>query len=174
MGQCMEAFKHMSIHPAAWNSQPTSLYGEPASSHGGGTTTSPEHGTPSVPSTTKSRLLLPKQLVPVASRNREGSLESQDRGQPASTVRASHKTTRKRGRPSKADMAKRDLKPILPKTLAPRPPPQKEACAAGTRAPTHAREVTQTASPEMTPALARPTSEDAEDTKRRRIATPAS
>ncbi|KAM4068099.1 hypothetical protein HRG_009615 [Hirsutella rhossiliensis] len=175
MSQCMQVFKQLSIHPGAWSGQSTSGQGEPASSHTGGATTTPERDAPYMPAVTKNRLLMPKQFAPIAPRPVDAKLESQDRGQPVSSLPGSQKPSRKRGRPSKADMAKRDLKPILPKPIAPRPPPQKGAYGTGPGAPSHPRETTQTASPETTPATLRPTStEDTEDTKRRRLTTPAS
>ena len=85
------------------------------------------------------------------------------------------KAPKKRGRPSKADMAKRDLKPNLPQLIAPRPPAQHVAgfqpiLPAAQRPCGAARE----ASPAATSATSQSTpSVDSRTKKRRRAANAA-
>lgn len=168
MSQCMQALKHLSIRPGAWSGQSTGGQGEAASGHTGGATTPPERDAPPVPRVAKTALLTATQFAPIAPRPVKGKPESNHRGQSFSSLSGSQKPSRKRGRPSKADMAKRDLKPILPKPIAPRPPLQ-----TGPQASSNPRDFAQTASPETTPATAPPTStEGKEDTKRRRLTSP--
>lgn len=171
MSQCMQFFKQISMHSGAWNGLSTSRHGQPASSRTGPAAVSLERNAPPVSPITKTPMS--KQFAPIAPRPGNGKVE---RGRRVSSLAESQKPPpKKRGRPSKADMAKRDLKPILPKPIAPRPPLQTAGYDMRPLAPSHPREVTQTASPETMPAIAGAIStEKTEDKKRRRVTTPTS
>lgn len=63
-------------------------------------------------------------LAYIAPRPSNGALEGPGFDQRDTSLGETRKAPKKRGRPSKADMAKRDLKPMLPQLIAPRPPTQ--------------------------------------------------
>lgn len=114
---------------------------------------------------------MPKQLARIAPRPTNGTAEGRGRDQPAVGLAGSPKPAKKRGRPSRADMAKRELRPNLPQYIAPRPPHQMPGYQAILPATSRPQEVVQTASPAVTPVTAQsPPSDGAREKKRRRIA----
>ncbi|PFH55904.1 hypothetical protein XA68_17429 [Ophiocordyceps unilateralis] len=118
MSQCMQVAKQMSFH---WVPLSTSSQGEAAPSHRGGLTASPEQDSASVPPAAMLDGANTKQLARIAPRPCNGSPALHGRDAPAASLDGGPKAKKKRGRPSRADMAKRDLKPNLPKRIAPRP-----------------------------------------------------
>ncbi|ODA81480.1 hypothetical protein RJ55_04448 [Drechmeria coniospora] len=112
-------------------------------------------------------LLSERLLANIAPRPTSGSIEN-------STNATSHerrKLTKKRGRPSKADMAKRDLKPNLPQFIAPRPPHQMTGYQAILPATSRPQDPPHTVSRAASLTSHSSPSDDLRDKKRRRTGT---
>jgi hypothetical protein len=111
MNQCMQFAEHISIAKAPSKRRPSEDYDYPSKrlafsdqADQNRPTSSPGILQPAAPS------------QPMQARAPNCPLESPPQG-PAPVL------AKKRGRPSRADKAKRDLRPLLPQHLAPRPPP---------------------------------------------------
>ncbi|KND92325.1 hypothetical protein TOPH_03121 [Tolypocladium ophioglossoides CBS 100239] len=172
MNQCIQVAEYISNLPTARKRQSTSSQGEPPSSHVGGATECPDQHLPSAsPATKTTSPPKLKQLARIAPRPTNGTVEDHGQGQTLSSPPARPQPSRKRGRPSKADMAKRDLKPILPKYIAPRPPHQMPGYQMILPATSRPQDSPQAASPSATLITAQSTpSDDSREKKRRRTA----
>ncbi|KJZ72838.1 hypothetical protein HIM_07782 [Hirsutella minnesotensis 3608] len=121
MSQCMQIVDHLSIRPMPWDRQRTVHQGGAASSLDERPRSSPERDYTAMPPIARISSPLNRHLLPIAPRPPLGGTNDQPQRRPDSCASDNQKPTRKRGRPSKADMAKRDLRPNLPKPIAPRP-----------------------------------------------------
>ncbi|PNY26202.1 Uncharacterized protein TCAP_03864 [Tolypocladium capitatum] len=169
MNQCIQVAEHISTLPTARKRQSTGNQGEPPSSHVGGATESPDQHLPSTSPATKTTSPPKfKQLARIAPRPTNGTTEDHGQGQTLSDPPSLPRPSKKRGRPSKADMAKRDLKPILPKYIAPRPPNQMAGYQMILPATSRPQDSPRAASPDTTPMTDQSTpSDDSRDRKRR-------
>ncbi|UNI21377.1 hypothetical protein JDV02_007372 [Purpureocillium takamizusanense] len=115
MKQCLQLLNQLGI-PSSMSYSPPLAFNNPR-----GTNQS------SPPRFLTSKTLSPPKrpsLAYIAPRPSNGAPEGPSFDQRDTSLRETRKTPKKRGRPSKADMAKRDLKPMLPQLIAPRPAPQ--------------------------------------------------
>lgn len=115
MKQCLQLLNQLGV-PASLRYSPPLASGNPRDM----TQSSPRR---SLTSKTPSPPKRPP-LAYIAPRPSNGALEGPGFDQRDTSLGETRKAPKKRGRPSKADMAKRDLKPMLPQLIAPRPPTQ--------------------------------------------------
>lgn len=120
MNQCMQMAEYLSIPSASLKRKPSNEHID----HGSKRRAMSDYlAQPPAPTDSfEHQAALPTAPPPVAilPRPPNGSAESPPSQPPA----AAAAVPKKRGRPSRADKAKRDLRPLLPQHLAPRPPPQ--------------------------------------------------
>lgn len=116
MNQCMQFAEHISIATTPLKRRPSDDFDHPSKRLA--FSDLPEQARP----TSSPGILQPATAPPQAptfsmqARSLNGALESPPQHPAPPPVK-------KRGRPSRADKAKRDLRPLLPQHLAPRPPP---------------------------------------------------
>lgn len=167
MKQCMEALGQLGVPMTLWHTQAM----RPAPDHGlssaSGITAAPSshRDTPQSCAVRDTGYGRAQPLALMAPQPSNVPVQSHDAGREASKQDEDRKAPKKRGRPPKADAAKRDLRRQPPQPIAPRPPAQQ---VAGYLPILPARAPSPAATPQSIP------SDDSRSKKRRRMGGSAS